>query len=126
MRVLGAAVTEQVLRLCPVANEAAGRTAPASGRTPDQRRGPASTPPRAGAGTRASRSWQELAATLPPPDLPPEAEATARLGAAVHTAHRLLPLRASAPVASAAPAAPVEAAGQTEKAENAEREDPAN
>lgn len=34
----------------------------------------------------------ELARRLPRPEVPPEAEATARLGAALHGAHRLLPL----------------------------------
>ena len=129
MHVLGAAVTEQVLRLCPVVADEAARSTESV--QMDESTGsagadqPATSSAPAGAGARASRSWQQLAATLPQPEISPEAEATARLGAAIHTAHRLLPLRASAPVASAAPAAPVEAAGQTEKAENAEREDPA-
>jgi hypothetical protein len=40
----------------------------------------------------------ELARRLPPPEITPEAEATARLGAALHGAHRLLPVgRASGP-----------------------------
>lgn len=34
----------------------------------------------------------ELARRLPPPEISPEAEATARLGAALHGAHRLLPV----------------------------------
>jgi len=82
MRLLGAAVTEQVLRLCPAAN---GPDATAPART-ETRSGARSG---ADAGTP---TWPELAATLPPPDITPEAEATARLGAAVHTAHRHLPL----------------------------------
>ncbi|HEV8581923.1 MAG TPA: hypothetical protein VGX68_22875 [Thermoanaerobaculia bacterium] len=36
--------------------------------------------------------WQSLLPRLPAPEISPEAEATARLGAAVHTAHRLLPV----------------------------------
>jgi hypothetical protein len=35
---------------------------------------------------------------LPPPGIAPEAEATARLGAALHTAHRLLPVGPKAPI----------------------------
>jgi hypothetical protein len=35
---------------------------------------------------------------LPPPEIAPEAEATARLGAALHTAHRLLPVGPKAPI----------------------------
>ncbi|HEX3556649.1 MAG TPA: hypothetical protein VIA62_25790 [Thermoanaerobaculia bacterium] len=36
--------------------------------------------------------WRDLLPALPPIPITPEAEATARLGAAVHTAHRLLPV----------------------------------
>jgi hypothetical protein len=35
---------------------------------------------------------------LPPPEITPEAEATARLGAALHSAHRLLPVGPKAPI----------------------------
>jgi hypothetical protein len=40
--------------------------------------------------TEAEEDWRSLLARLPEPSLSPEAEATARLGAAVHSAHRLL------------------------------------
>ncbi|HEX4966684.1 MAG TPA: hypothetical protein VF173_38090 [Thermoanaerobaculia bacterium] len=40
----------------------------------------------------AEVEWRTLLPRLPPPALSPEAEATARLGAAMHTAHRLLPV----------------------------------
>ena len=66
MHVLGAAVAEQVLRLSPARAT--------------------------GSGAAPIPAWIDLVATLEPPAIPPEAEATARLGAAVHTAHRLLPL----------------------------------
>lgn len=39
---------------------------------------------------REPADWRRLLARLPAPRISPEAEATARLGAAVHTAHRLL------------------------------------
>ncbi len=40
--------------------------------------------------TEASESWRALLARLPPAAITPEADATAQLGAAVHSAHRLL------------------------------------
>jgi hypothetical protein len=40
--------------------------------------------------TDAEEDWKSLLARLPAPAITPEAEATARLGAAVHSAHRLL------------------------------------
>lgn len=40
--------------------------------------------------TERDEDWRSLLARLPAPEIPPEAEATARLGAAVHSAHRLL------------------------------------
>ncbi len=40
--------------------------------------------------TETDEDWRSLLARLPAPSLSPEAEATARLGAAVHSAHRLL------------------------------------
>lgn len=40
----------------------------------------------------ASPGWEELARRLPDPEVAPEAEAVAFLGAAVHTAHRRLPV----------------------------------
>jgi hypothetical protein len=41
--------------------------------------------------------WQSLLPRLPAPEITPEQEATARFGAAVHTAHRLLPTGAKPP-----------------------------
>jgi hypothetical protein len=43
-------------------------------------------------------SWRDLLARLPAPDVPSEVEATARLGAAIHTAHRLLPVGPKGPI----------------------------
>jgi hypothetical protein len=40
--------------------------------------------------TGTDEDWRSLLARLPEPSITPEAEATARLGAAVHSAHRLL------------------------------------
>lgn len=40
--------------------------------------------------TERDEDWQSLLARLPAPSISPEAEATARLGAAIHSAHRLL------------------------------------
>jgi hypothetical protein len=40
--------------------------------------------------TETDEDWRSLLARLPEPTITPEAEATARLGAAVHSAHRLL------------------------------------
>jgi hypothetical protein len=40
--------------------------------------------------TETEEDWRSLLARLPEPPITPEAEATARLGAAVHSAHRLL------------------------------------
>jgi len=40
--------------------------------------------------TEADEDWRSLLARLPEPTITPEAEATARLGAAIHSAHRLL------------------------------------
>ena len=37
--------------------------------------------------------WVDLVAQLPEPELSPEVEATTYLGAAIHTAHRLLPVQ---------------------------------
>ena len=60
--------------------------------------------------------WQSLLPRLPAPEITPEQEATARFGAAVHTAHRLLPTGAKPPflepwIAAALDASPgVEAA----------------
>jgi len=71
MAALGAAVAEQVLRLCPLPRSEDGRPAP------------------------EPRPWRELLAELPAPEIPPAAEATARFGAALHGAHRLLPLTSS-------------------------------
>jgi hypothetical protein len=45
-------------------------------------------------GAPCEASWQELVRAAPAPSLPPEVEATARLGAAIHGAHRLLPVAA--------------------------------
>ncbi|MEA2604713.1 MAG: hypothetical protein QOF89_5705 [Acidobacteriota bacterium] len=42
--------------------------------------------------------WQGLLPGLPPISIAPEAEATARLGAAIHTAHRLLPVTPKGPI----------------------------
>lgn len=42
--------------------------------------------------------WRTLLSRLPPPAISPEAEATARFGAAVHTAHRLLPVGPKGPL----------------------------
>lgn len=42
--------------------------------------------------------WRSLLPRLPPPAISPEAEATARLGAALHTAHRLLPVTEKGPI----------------------------
>lgn len=67
MAALGAAVAEQVLRLRPLPD----------GRGPEP------------------RPWHELLDDLSRPVVPPAAEATARLGAALHGAHRLLPLTSS-------------------------------
>ncbi|MFP5287753.1 MAG: tetratricopeptide repeat protein, partial [Thermoanaerobaculia bacterium] len=43
-------------------------------------------------------SWRGLLSRLPTPEITPEAEATARLGAALHTGHRLLPVGAKAQI----------------------------
>ncbi|HYG62730.1 MAG TPA: hypothetical protein VEL74_09120 [Thermoanaerobaculia bacterium] len=43
-------------------------------------------------------AWPELLPRLPAPDLAPEVEATARLGAAIHTAHRMLPVGPKRPI----------------------------
>jgi hypothetical protein len=43
-------------------------------------------------------SWPEILPRLPEPVVPPEVEATARLGAALHTAHRLLPVGSKRPI----------------------------
>jgi len=71
MAALGAAVAEQVLRLCPLPRDGGERAAP------------------------EPRPWRELLDELPPPEVTPAAEATARFGAALHGAHRLLPLTSS-------------------------------
>ncbi len=42
--------------------------------------------------------WRSLLPRLPAPAISPEAEATARLGAAIHTAHRLLPVGPKGPL----------------------------
>ncbi|HYO16721.1 MAG TPA: hypothetical protein VE685_26285 [Thermoanaerobaculia bacterium] len=42
--------------------------------------------------------WRGLLPHLPSPEITPEAEATAQLGAALHTAHRLLPVGPKAPI----------------------------
>jgi hypothetical protein len=42
--------------------------------------------------------WQGLLPRLPAPEISPEAEATARFGAAIHTAHRLLPVGPKRPI----------------------------
>jgi hypothetical protein len=42
--------------------------------------------------------WKGLLPRLPAPAIPPEAEAVARFGAAVHTAHRLLPTGSKRPI----------------------------
>lgn len=63
MAVLGAAVAERILHLQPPPN-----------------------------GCPEPRPWRELLASLPRPAVPPAVEATARFGAALHGAHRLLPL----------------------------------
>lgn len=47
---------------------------------------------------REDTDWQSLLPRLPAPDVSPEAEATARFGAAIHTAHRLLPVTAKGPI----------------------------
>jgi hypothetical protein len=44
------------------------------------------------------QDWQGLLPRLPSPDITPEQEAAARFGAAVHTAHRLLPTGAKPPL----------------------------
>lgn len=41
---------------------------------------------------------RELAARLPDPEVSPEVDATAKLGAAIHTAHRLLPVTGPTPL----------------------------
>lgn len=43
-------------------------------------------------------SWSGLLSRLPEPRVSPEAEATARLGAAIHNAHRLLPVGPKGPI----------------------------
>jgi hypothetical protein len=43
-------------------------------------------------------NWRSLLSSLPVPEISPEAEATARLGAAIHTAHRLLPVGSKGPI----------------------------
>lgn len=42
--------------------------------------------------------WRDLLLTLPAPVLSPEAEATARLGAAIHSAHRLVAVGSKGPI----------------------------
>ncbi len=42
--------------------------------------------------------WRTLLASTPPPRIAPEAEATARLGAAIHGAHRLLTVGPKSPI----------------------------
>jgi len=42
--------------------------------------------------------WRRLLRALPVPEISQEAEATARLGAAIHTAHRLLPVTSKRPL----------------------------
>ena len=44
------------------------------------------------------QDWQGLLPRLPAPEISPEAEATARFGAAIHTAHRLLATGAKRPL----------------------------
>ncbi len=44
------------------------------------------------------QDWQSLLPRLSPPSISPEAEATARFGAAIHTAHRLLPTGSKRPI----------------------------
>jgi hypothetical protein len=44
------------------------------------------------------QDWQPLLSRLSPPAISPEAEATACLGAAIHTAHRLLPTGSKRPI----------------------------
>lgn len=44
------------------------------------------------------QDWRRLLPRLPFPEIPPEAEATARFGAAIHTAHRLLPTGSKRPL----------------------------
>ncbi|HEY2295934.1 MAG TPA: tetratricopeptide repeat protein [Thermoanaerobaculia bacterium] len=45
-----------------------------------------------------NQGWQRLLPRLSPPAISPEAEATARFGAAIHTAHRLLPTGSKRPI----------------------------
>ncbi len=40
-------------------------------------------------------AWEDLARRLPDPAIPPAADAAAKLGAAIHTAHRMLPVTPS-------------------------------
>jgi hypothetical protein len=60
--------------------------------------------------------WRRLLARVPPPEVQPEAEATARLGAAVHTAHRLLPVGPKRPILEHWCEAALEAAPGVEQA----------
>ncbi len=48
--------------------------------------------------TETDEDWRSLLARLPAPAISPEAEATARLGAAVHSAHRLLTVGPKIPI----------------------------
>lgn len=45
-----------------------------------------------------NQDWRSLLPRLSPPAISPEAEATARFGAAIHTAHRLLPTGSKRPI----------------------------
>lgn len=48
--------------------------------------------------TETDEDWRSLLARLPAPAISPEAEATARLGAAIHSAHRLLTVGPKTPI----------------------------
>ncbi|MBV8201707.1 MAG: hypothetical protein JOZ15_13885, partial [Acidobacteria bacterium] len=52
----------------------------------------------AGMGPAGELGWRELLRRLPPLQVPGNVEAVARLGAAVHGSHRLLPVSAKAPL----------------------------
>jgi hypothetical protein len=60
--------------------------------------------------------WRTLLPGLPAPVLSPEAEATARFGAAIHTAHRLLPVGSKGPFLEHWVAAALEASPGVESA----------
>ncbi|MGD2115698.1 MAG: hypothetical protein PVG07_11630, partial [Acidobacteriota bacterium] len=95
MQVAMAAAAEEIRRLCPLPNRDGDRDGVRDrnrGRGRDGIRGGAGGGP--GAGGDLVAGTDEAALDL---DVPPAAEATARLGAALHGAHRLLPLTPPSP-----------------------------